>query len=211
MTRHLVIIGGGGHALVVADAALAAGDALAGFLDDDPFAPLWTGSPRAARLGGMESLELLKESAGAWIIGIGDLDLRRTLIARLEGLGVPPAASLVHPRAWVSPSASIGEGVFMGPGALVHTRARIGNHAIINSGAIVEHECVIGANAHVAPGAALAGRAAVGADTLVGLGASVLPRVTIGARCVIGAGAVVVQDIPDDRAAAGVPALSRIR
>ncbi len=209
MGRPLVILGGGGHALVVAEAAQAAGDALAGFLDDDPFAPLWTGSPKAARLGGMDGLELLRDPARAWIIGVGDLDVRRALIARLEGL--PVAACVVHPRASVSPSAMIGAGVFVGPGAVVHTRARVGDHAIINSGAIVEHECVIGANAHVAPGAALAGRASVGPDTLVGLGARVLPGVTIGARCVIGAGAVVVEDVPDERIAAGVPASARGR
>ncbi|MCI0549163.1 MAG: acetyltransferase [Candidatus Rokubacteria bacterium] len=209
MARELVILGGGGHALVVAEAALAAGNSLAGFLDDDPFAPLWTGSPKAPRLGGMDALDLLRDPARGWIIGVGDLDLRRALIARLEGL--PGAASVIHPRASVSPSASIGGGTFIGPGAVVHTRARIGEHAIINSGAIVEHECVIGANAHVAPGAALAGRASVGPDTLVGLGARVLPGVAIGARCIIGAGAVVVEDVPDERIAAGVPASTRGR
>ncbi len=209
MGRQLVILGGGGHALVVAEAALAAGDALAGFLDDDPFAPLCSGSPKAARLGGMDALDLLRDPARAWIIGVGDLDARRDLIDRLHALA--GASPVIHPSASVSPSASIGGGAFIGPGAVVHTRARIGEHAIINSGAIVEHECVIGANAHVAPGAALAGRATVGRDSLVGLGARVLPGVAIGARCVVGAGAVVLEDVPEDRVAAGVPASTRVR
>jgi sugar O-acyltransferase (sialic acid O-acetyltransferase NeuD family) len=209
MARQLILVGGGGHALVVAEAALAAGDALVGFLDDDPFAPLCAGSPKAARLGGMDAVDLLRDPGRGWIIGVGDVDVRRALIERLHALA--GASAVIHPAASVSPSASIGGGAFIGPGAVVHTRARIGDHAIINSGAIVEHECVVGPNAHVAPGAALAGRATIGRDSLVGLGARVLPGVVIGARCVIGAGAVVLEDVPEDRVAAGVPASTRVR
>jgi len=45
--------------------------------------------------------------------------------------------SVVHPRAFVSPSASIGAGRVIMPGAIVNARSMIGNHCIINSGAIV--------------------------------------------------------------------------
>lgn len=207
MPGGLIIVGGGGHALVVADAALAAGLTLAGFIDDDPFPPLWTGAPKAERLGGLDRIDLLRTSP--WIIGLGDLEIRRAILGRLAG--VPGAVSVIHPRACVSASAAIGAGAFIGPGAVVHTRARVAEHAIINTGAIIEHEAHIAANAHVAPGAALAGRVAVGQDTLVGLGARVLPGVAIGARSVVGAGAVVTENVPDERTAAGVPASIRIR
>ncbi|MFM9995884.1 MAG: NeuD/PglB/VioB family sugar acetyltransferase [Phycisphaerales bacterium] len=211
MPRGLVIIGGGGHALVVAEAAIAAGAPIAGFLDDDPFAPLSAGAPRADRLGGFDRLDLLRDPAFAWIIAIGDLDARRGLLARLAALDPPPPVSVVHPTAVVSASASIEPGVFVAPGAIVHTRARIGEHAIVNTGAIVEHECRVGVNVHLAPGSVLGGRAAVGADTLVGLGSRVLPGVHIGSRCVVGAGAVVTENVADDRLAIGVPAVSRVR
>lgn len=205
--QGLVIIGGGGHALVVAEAALAAGLTLIGFIDDDPFAPLVAGDPRANRIGGMDQLAAL--AGEAWVLGVGDLELRRELLKQMAGR--PGARTVVHPRAAVSPSAVLGEGVFVGPGAVVHTRARVRDHAIINCGAVVEHECTIGPNAHIAPNAALAGRVSIGADTLVGLGAALLPGVSVGARCVIGAGAIVTSNVPDDRTAIGVPASARVR
>ncbi len=203
----LVIIGGGGHALVVAEAALAAGLALAGFVDDDPFAPLTAGDPKVERLGGMDQLSAL--AGEGWVLGVGDLEFRRDLLKRLAGRA--GARTVVHPRAAVSPSAVLGEGVFVGPGAVVHTRARVRDHAIINCGAVVEHECTIGPNAHIAPNAALAGRVSIGADTLVGLGAAVLPGISVGARCVVGAGAVVTSNVQDDRTAIGAPASARVR
>ncbi len=196
----IVIVGGGGHATVVAEAALAAGLRLSGFLDDAPTARL---GGFAERIGGMmmlESGEFL--SRRALILGLGDIGLRERLAARLNGR----AATVVHPRAFVSPSASLEEGVFIGPGAIIHTHARIGAHATVNSGAVVEHDCVIGVNAHVAPGAVLGGAVRVGDHTLIGLGSRALPGVRIGARCVVGAGAAVLSDVEDGQLVVGVPA-----
>lgn len=204
MAGELVIVGGGGHALVVAEAALAAGFELAGCIDDDPYPALNAGAPSAPRLGSMERLAELLDGR-RWILGLGDLGVRDMVLRRLT----TGAAAVVHPRAAVSASARVGDGAFVGPGAVVNTRARLGEHAIINSGAIVEHECMIGRNAHIAPGAALAGRVKVGEGSLVGLGARVLPNLTIGAGCVIGAGAVVVRHVEDGATVAGVPASAR--
>lgn len=198
---HIILIGGGGHALVVAEAAQAAHLGVAGFVDD-------TADPLLARLGvarHLGPLGALRGFSHAVILCVGDIAARRRLAA--SGLRLSPAATVVHPAAWVSPSATLGGGVFVGPGAVVHTRARIGDHAIINSGAIVEHECVVGAHAHIAPGAALGGNVSVGPGVLVGLGARVLPGVAIGDGAVVGAGAVVVRDVAEGRRVRGVPAL----
>lgn len=209
----IVILGGGGHALVVAEAALLSEQPVAGFLDDNPAAPLGAilidlPHPFAApaHLGALGDLGPLE--GRHWVIGMGDLRHRRVVMKSLashRGLD-SMARSVVHPRAWVSPSALVGPGVYIGPGAIVHSRARIGAHAIINTGAIIEHDCVIGENAHIAPGAALGGSVHVGHDTLVGIGARVIPGVRIGYGCVVGAGSVVLRPVPDGAVVAGVPA-----
>lgn len=198
---HIILIGGGGHALVVAEAAAQAGMNIDGFVDD-------TADPLLARLGvakHLGPLSVLGQYSHAVILCVGDVVARRRLAA--SGVRLSPAATVVHPAAWVSPSARLGAGVFVGPGAVVHTRARIGDHAIINSGAIIEHECVVGAHAHIAPGAALGGNVSVGPGVLVGLGARVLPGVAIGDGVVVGAGAVVVRDVAEGRRVRGVPAV----
>ncbi len=196
----LVIIGGGGHGMVVGEAAALAGIALAGVMDDR------TDPPAACRGDhSMPWLGPIRAAERPWILGIGDVVARRVVLARFAEI-LDRAATVVHPRAFVSPSALLGRGVYVGPGAIVHSRARIADHAIINSGAIVEHDCDIGANSHIAPGTVLGGAARVGADSLVGLGSAVLPGVWIGDRCVVGAGALVLTNIADASVVIGMPA-----
>jgi len=114
------------------------------------------------------------------------------------------AATVVHPSAFISPTARLASGVFIGPSAIVHARARVGPHAIINSGAIVEHDCTIGENTHLAPGSVIGGTVTIGSDTLLGLGCRVLPGLFIGKHCTIGAGAVVLASVPDGTTVVGV-------
>lgn len=196
----LVIIGGGGHARVIAEAAKACEIRLAGFLDDDAHAPLASVAPRIGNLAMLSHQDLLRRHR--FIIGVGDIALRSRLARELDG----DAATIVHPCAFVSPTAKLGAGVFIGPGAIVHTGASIGAHGTVNSGAVVEHDCALGDNTHVGPGAALGGQVRVGRDTLIGIGACVLPGVIIGAGCVVGAGAAVVSAVEDGALVVGVPA-----
>jgi sugar O-acyltransferase (sialic acid O-acetyltransferase NeuD family) len=203
----LVVVGGGGHALVVAEAAALAGCEIVGFLDDDPDAALGRGRGSALRIGPLKDLPRIADRF--WILGIGNLEFRNTLLQTLAQLELGRGAKTVlHPDATVSPTAMIGPGVYVGPRAVVHSRAAVHEHAIVNSGAIVEHECVIAENAHIAPGAVVGGGVKVGSGSLVGIGARVLPGLSIGENCVIGAGAVVIRSVLDGGKAVGVPARS---
>ena len=75
----------------------------------------------------------------------------------------------------MSPSATIGPGVFIGPGAVINARALVETGAIVNGAAVVEHDAWVRAFAHVAPAAVLLG-GAVGPDSLVGRRPSSCPR-----------------------------------
>jgi sugar O-acyltransferase (sialic acid O-acetyltransferase NeuD family) len=203
--NSFVLIGGGGHALVVAEAAALAGMSAAGFLDDDPGAVL----ARAGRDGGLPwagpllALDRIAR-AGGFIIALGDLAARRELIHATAPMN-ELAIRLFHPTAILSPSVAVGPGAFVGAGAIVQPLASIAQHAIINTGAIIEHECQVGENAHIAPGAVLGGRVRIGSDTLVGLGSRLLPGIRVGRGCTIGAGAVVRHDVADGARIVGVP------
>lgn len=204
MQDRIVILGGGGHALVVAEAARLAGVPIAGFFDDDPDAPAGSADGSIPHLG---VLDMRRLPLGCrWILGIGNIDFRKKLLAACPPELRERAVTLVHPAAIISPSARLGRGVWVGPGAIVHTRAQIGEHAIINSGAIVEHDAKVGFNAHIAPRAVLGGRVEVLSHTLVGIGASVLPSIRIGTGCLVGAGSAVIRHVDDGERVVGVPA-----
>lgn len=195
----LILIGGGGHGVVVGEAARETGLVVAGVHDDDSGCAAARGPGAVPWLGPLAGFG----GQGSWIMGLGDLPMRASVLARLASVG---AVGVVHPSAVVASSASVGAGVFVGPRGVVHSRARVGEHAIVNTGAIVEHDCEVGANAHLAPGSVLGGAAVVGSGTLVGLGAVVLPGVRVGSGCVVGAGAVVRRNVDDGAWVVGVPA-----
>lgn len=197
----LVLLGAGGHAAVVAEAARVAGFELVGFFDDDAAAAL----PGLASLGRIDEVRayLSRRSELCVHAAVGCAARREAWLSMLDGHPVPP---IVHPRAIVSSTAQIGEGVFVGPGAIVNARASIGRGAIINSGAIVEHDVVVGPFAHLAPGMRTGGAAAIGAKALIGLGATILPGVRVGEGAVVGAGAVVIAPVEDGATVVGIPA-----
>jgi UDP-perosamine 4-acetyltransferase len=201
----LLLLGAGGHAKAVIEVARAAGIDLVGIV-----AAEGAGSVMGVPILGTDAdlKRLRAEGIAAAFPAIGDNALRQRLIAMLRGLGfaLPP---LLHPRAVISPSATIGDGAVAMPLAFAGAEAAIGHGVILNAGAIVEHDARIGAAAHIAPGATLAGNVTVGERALVGVGASVRPGIRIGADAIVGAGAAVVADIPAGASVMGVPARAR--
>lgn len=196
-------MGAGGHAKVVIEALRDAGFTPAGIVDPHPASASLLGVPV---LGGDERLPSLR-AAGIEeaVVALGANRMRERMGARLRDLGFGLPA-VVHPAAFVSPSARIDDGAVIMARAVAGTLAGIGPLAILNTGCVVDHDNRIGACAHVAPGAALAGNVTVGDRALVGVGAAVRPGITIGADAVIGAGSAVVRDVPVGAIVGGVPA-----
>lgn len=194
---RLLIVGAGGHAKVVLDAAMCAGIEVAA-LRGEP------GDPEAV-LGAPVVFGEQTAGADSFIIGVGDNEMRARLYDAWHARGLKPA-TVVHPSAVVASSAHLGPGVFAAAGSVVNPDARVGANTILNTGCTVDHDCSIGAHAHVAPGVSISGAVEIGEGTLVGVGACVMPGARIGAWSVIGAGAVVVSDILDRTIAVGAPA-----
>ena len=182
MRTDVLLLGGGGHAQVVADSAIAAGLQIVGFLDDAPDRLLKGFDTE--RLGSVTTppSNLLDSPVHA---ATGDPTLREAWLKPFRNF-----VSIIHPTATLSPRAEIGRAVFIGPQAIVNATADVRLGAIINSGAIIEHDACIEAFAHVAPGAVVCGGATVGRNALVGAGAVVLPGVEIAAGATVPAGSV---------------------
>ena len=173
---RLLIVGAGGHGAVAAEAAAEAGDwDKIEFLDDDTAISRVLDFPVIGTVGDMTAH--LDEST-AVLIALGNNSRRLELLERAAGAG-GRLATVIHPSAQISRSASIGAGGAVFAGAIVNARAKIGLGAILNTGATVDHDCVIGDAVHISPGANLAGEVIVGDGSWIGIGASVREGISL--------------------------------
>ena len=205
---RVVLIGAGGHARVVLDAARAQGLDVAAAVDADA-------SKHGQRIddvpivGDERQLPALR-SAGisAAILGVGSVDVgpkRADLFARIVAAGF--ALPVVrHPSSVVASTAQFGDATVLFANAVVNPGARIGRNVILNTAAAVDHDCVIGDHVHVSPGARLAGGVTVGAGSHIGMGAIVIQGLRVGPGALVAAGAVVLSDVEDGHRVAGIPA-----
>lgn len=204
----IYVIGAGGHAKVVVDALLAAGVARERLRVSDNN-PALAGASLCAIAVEVPAVRP-EMRGGLFHIALGSAQARQQLHAQLAALGARPW-SVIHPRAVVSPSSSLGAAVFIAANAVIGPGARLADGVIINHGAVVDHDCCVGAFSHVASNATLGGAVRVGAQVLVGAGANVLPQRKLGDNAVVGAGAVVINNVPAAQTHVGVPAVFLLR
>jgi len=140
--KSLLIIGAGGHGEVVAECAKACGYEKIDFLDDN--------HPDA--VGGLDLLENIVSDYDGVIVSIGNNDIRRDLITRLQNINAP-LITLIHSRAYISPTATICSGSIVLPGAVIHTNVNIGTGCIISIGAHIDHDAVVEDFSHINTGA----------------------------------------------------------
>ncbi|MDY6937799.1 MAG: serine O-acetyltransferase [Cyanobacteriota bacterium] len=97
----------------------------------------------------------------------------------------------------IHPGASLGKGVFIdhGMGVVIGETAIIGDEALIYQGVTLGGTGKEQGKRHPT----------VGSRVAIGTGAKVLGNIHIGDRARIGAGAVVLQDVPPDCTAVGIP------
>lgn len=195
----VVIYGGGGHGKSLIDLIRSLGVyRIIGVIDD--------GFPVGAKvlgcqiLGGSQALPIIyARGVQLAINGIGGIDSVKKRIEAFNKLATAgfTCPAVVHPTAFVEPSASLEQGVQVFPHAYVGSESKIGFGSIINTAATVSHDCLLGKYVNLSPGATLAGQVQIGEGVLVGMLATVNIHVKIGARARIGNGATVKSDIPE--------------
>lgn len=195
----LIIYGGGGHGKTLIELVRAQDKfALVGVVDDH--LPPGSSLLGARVLGGADVLPQLAAHGVRLAVnavgGIGNPAVRLAVFDRLAQANFTCPA-VIHPSAWIEPSARISDGVQVLPLCYIGTDVRLGFGCLINSGAILSHDCVLEECVNISPGAILAGGVRIGAHSQVGMGVTINLGITIGADVRIGNSAVVKADVPD--------------
>ncbi|MFD0982579.1 acetyltransferase [Tropicimonas aquimaris] len=162
-------------------------------------------------IGGTDSLAALRaENVSVAYVALGDPVARASAQEKLTSLGyiLPP---LVHPTAYVDPSASLGVGVQICAMAFVGPEATLGDGVIVNTHASVDHETRVGDFSTISPAVAIAGRCIIGNGAFLGIGSKVGHGLIIGDHAQLGAGAVALDDVPPRALAVGIPARVKAR
>jgi len=192
-----LVYGGGGHGKSLIDLLRSLGSyRIVGVVDDG----LEKGGMvmEVPLLGGVEALAEVRSLgvrlAANAVGGVGDVNVRIQVFQRLAGAGFA-CPSLIHPQAFVEPSARLAGGAQVFPRAYVGSQSEVGFGVIVNTAAVVSHDCLLEDYAIISPGAILAGGVRVGEGALVGMGVTVNLGVAIGAGARLGNGSTVKSDV----------------
>ena len=201
--EDIILAGFGGHALSVADSIEKAGKyRILGYTDI-----VVNPTSIYEYLGQDEVLEAWhSKGVHAAAVGVGYLgkgDVRDRLYDKLKraGFALPP---IIDPDAVLARDAEIGEGSYIGKGAVVNARSHVGRMCIINTHATLEHENSVGDFSHIAVGAALCGNVAVGEHVFIGANATIIQGVRIGMNTIIGAGSLVLRHVGPNTISFGI-------
>lgn len=137
--KRLVILGAGGYGHTVSDVAHQLGYSTIVLDDANSAHPLL-------------SFQSYIDSSTYFIPAFGNNIFRMDWINRI-GESSGQLATLIHPTAYVSPTAIINPGCVILPRAIINTDVVVGKGCIINLGAIVDHGCILEEGVHICLGA----------------------------------------------------------
>ena len=214
MTRPLVILGTGGSAYDVLDIvgglnAQTPTWEVAGFLDDAR--PPGSGHLDLPILGPLKDATRFPDCSFINVIGSEISYRRRAEIVKSTGLAPDRFATLVHPKASVSPWARLGRGVYVSFGASIGGGVVTGDHVSFSPACVIGHDSVIADCGLIAPGAVISGFVRLGRSCYIGAGAMIRQRLHILDGALVGMGAVVLHDVAAGATVVGNPAKPLVR
>ena len=191
----IVLIGAGGHCLSCIDVLESAKSYwVVGILD--------TVEKVGSKVSGIEVIgtdddipDMVKQYKN-FLISIGQIKSPEKRIKIYNSVkkygGILPV--LISPKAYVSPSAVVGEGSIIMHNALINAGAVIGICSIINTGALIEHEAVINDFCHISTHAVVNGQVTIGKRSFLGSNSVIANNVSLPDEIIVAAGACIMKD-----------------
>lgn len=156
-------------------------------------------------IGGIDKLKDYEVNT-AVVCAIGSAGIRKKLISRIKELGTFEFPNLIDPKVQMSQTVVLGEGNIICAGNILTVNIRIEDFVIINLSCTIGHDTVLRSFVTIYPGVNISGCTEMKSGSELGTGSKIIQGKTIGERTIIGAGAVIVNNIPADCTAMGIPA-----
>lgn len=207
--KELYMIGTGGFCREALDTVHAINEVnptytVAGFIDEDE-------SRKGELIGGIEIIgpldqfrEKYKTQKVSAVIAIANPKVKEEIANILDG--IVSWETLIHPTAYVSAGADIGEGSIVQEFCSIKSGVTLGRHCTVNCTVVVGHETKIGDYSSLMPLSGVMGSCVLSERVYIGAGAITNQGVTIGSDATVGSGCIVIRDVETGATMVGNPA-----
>ena len=193
MPKNIAIIGGGGLAKEVIEVAEMLGHNIAGIFAKEMHIKNYK------HLGYLQELIQLKSKIDGVIIALGAVNQigiknREKIIDNLKKEDIK-LISIISPHAVISPSATIGKGVYIAHQTMLSSNVQIGDNVCINHQVAIGHDTKIGANVSISPQAFIGGEVVVENHVMIGATAALKQGISVGEYATIGMKALLLKSL----------------
>ena len=202
--KKLIIIGSGGHARPVIDAAKLQKKWSDIKIIDINFKKVEK-ILGYKTIGNLSQLKCFDIKEIDFFLAIGDNKLREKVFKNYFNKK-NFFQNIIHPQSNVSKFAKLGNGNYIGPFVNIGPKALVGNQNIINSYANIEHEVSVKNFSQIAPNAVVCGRSTLSNYVFLGANSTIIENIKIPKGVTIGAGSLVInQKLKPNSKYVGVP------
>ena len=154
----------------------------------------------------INSLKNLSNIQNDFIIGVGDINLRKKLAIyalsnNLNWTGIRSKNSIIGKL-----NVEIDLTVDIMQNVQISSEVSIGKGTLVNRNVSIHHNVIIGKNNVISPGVQLLGGCEIGNNVFIGAGSIILPKIKIEDDVVIGAGSLVNKNVSRKTKVFGNPA-----
>jgi sugar O-acyltransferase (sialic acid O-acetyltransferase NeuD family) len=137
-----------------------------------------------------------RHGARPYMPAVAEPRVKRRIMQEAAACALPLAPALIHPQAYVHPSAGIAAGCAIYPGACISHSTVLEECVSVLFQCSVGHDVRLGALSTLSPAVAISGNVTVGPRVFFGTNCAVRQGVTIGEGCRVGMGSILVEDLP---------------
>ncbi len=212
--EKIIIIGGKGAAVVLADQILHAIQyynakyELLGYSIDDPtLGDNINGVPILCKIKKLkEKYDNYKDVKYFFALYKPTIMEERVALFESMNLSKEKFTNFIHPSAYIAPSAQLGVGNVICSNVTVNSNAKLGNFNTLNGNVLFGHDSIIGNHNILAGNATISSELVIGNGNFIGLNSTLRDRVQIGDYNIVGMASAVLKNIGSNQTVVGSPA-----